>query len=60
MPAALPKPKFFKTYIAKTGEIKQKWLIVDAANQSLGRLSVPIAMRVAATGWVFSRLFSPP
>src|SRR5260221_10648077 len=46
MPACLPKPKFFKTYNAKTGEIKQKWFIVDAANQSLGRLSVPIAMRL--------------
>ena len=53
MPAASPiekpKPKktnVFKTYSAKTGELKQKWFVVDAANQSLGRLSVPIAMRL--------------
>ena len=44
MPAAVAKA--FKTYNAKAGEIKQKWFIVDAANQSLGRLSVPIAMRL--------------
>ena len=46
---AKPKPKktnVFKTYSAKTGELKQKWFIVDAAEQSLGRLSVPIAMRL--------------
>ena len=46
MPAAVAKPKAFKTYIAKAGELKQKWFIVDASNQSLGRLSVPIAMRL--------------
>jgi large subunit ribosomal protein L13 len=40
------KTNVFKTYTAKTGEIKQKWFIVDAANQSLGRLSVPLAMRL--------------
>jgi large subunit ribosomal protein L13 len=49
MSVAAPKPvktNVFKTYHAKTGEIKQKWFIVDAASQSLGRLSVPIAMRL--------------
>ena len=46
MPAAVAKPKPFKTYNAKAGEIKQKWFIVDAADQNLGRLSVPIAMRL--------------
>ncbi|MFH0939971.1 MAG: 50S ribosomal protein L13 [Planctomycetota bacterium] len=45
MPVAI-KSKIYKTYHAKGGEIKQKWHIVDAANQSLGRLSVPIAMRL--------------
>ncbi|HYF48925.1 MAG TPA: 50S ribosomal protein L13 [Planctomycetota bacterium] len=44
--AAPAKPKAHKTWVAKTGELKQKWYIVDAANQSLGRLSVPIAMRL--------------
>ncbi|MCW8131933.1 MAG: 50S ribosomal protein L13 [Planctomycetota bacterium] len=39
-------PKGFKTWIAKPGEIKRKWYIVDAANQSLGRLSTKIAMRL--------------
>lgn len=49
MPAAVKqvkKAKPYKTYVAKAGEIQQKWFIVDAANQSLGRLSVPIAMRL--------------
>ncbi len=46
MPAAAVKPKAFKTFTARTGETKQKWYIVDAADQSLGRLSVPIAMRL--------------
>jgi large subunit ribosomal protein L13 len=44
MPAAKGKP--FKTYVAKQGEITQKWYLVDAANQSLGRLSTAIAMRL--------------
>src|SRR5208283_3286029 len=46
MPAAVAKSKPFKTYHAKTGEIARKWYVVDAASQSLGRLSVPIAMRL--------------
>jgi large subunit ribosomal protein L13 len=40
------KVNVFKTYSAKPGEIKQKWFVVDATSQSLGRLSVPIAMRL--------------
>ncbi len=40
------KAKPFKTFSAKASELKQKWYLVDAANQSLGRLSVPIAMRL--------------
>jgi large subunit ribosomal protein L13 len=43
---AVKTAKSYKTYNAKAGELKQKWFIVDAANQSLGRLSVPIAMRL--------------
>ncbi|HYG76655.1 MAG TPA: 50S ribosomal protein L13 [Planctomycetota bacterium] len=46
MPAVAAKPKSFKSYSAKAGEVKQNWFIVDAADQSLGRLSVPIAMRL--------------
>jgi len=46
MPLVAPKPKIFKTYSAKAGEVKQNWYIVDAANQSLGRLSVPMAMKL--------------
>ena len=41
-----PKINVFKSYTAKPGEIKQKWYVVDASSQSLGRLSVPIAMRL--------------
>ena len=32
-----------KTYMAKKGEITQKWLLVDAAEQTIGRLAVKIA-----------------
>jgi large subunit ribosomal protein L13 len=46
MPAAVAKAKPFKTYHAKAGEIEQKWYLVDATGQTLGRLSVPVAMRL--------------
>ena len=49
MPAAVSKPKpfkTFKTFNAQTAELKKAWFIVDAEGQSLGRLSVPIAMRL--------------
>ena len=44
--ARLPQPKGYKTWVAKPGEIKRKWYLVDAADQSLGRLSSSIAMRL--------------
>ena len=40
------KAKAFKTYSAKSGEIQQKWYIVDAAGKSLGRISTVIARRL--------------
>ncbi len=40
------QPKTFKTFSAKASTVKQKWFIVDASNQVLGRLSVPVAMRL--------------
>src|SRR5205085_8005176 len=46
MPAAAPKAKLYKTYVAKAGEIQQKWHVVDAAGKSLGRLSTLIARRL--------------
>ena len=48
MPAAAPirTAKPFKTYVAKQGEIQQKWYIVDATGQSLGRISTLIARRL--------------
>lgn len=33
-----------KTYSAKAGEIKRDWWVVDAADQTLGRLSAKLAM----------------
>lgn len=33
-----------KTFLAKKGEIEQKWLLIDAADQILGRLAAKIAM----------------
>lgn len=31
------------TYLAKPGEVKQEWLVVDAADQVLGRLAARLA-----------------
>jgi len=44
--ARAPKPKGFKTWVAKTGETKRKWFLIDADGKSLGRLSSHIAMRL--------------
>jgi large subunit ribosomal protein L13 len=33
-----------KSYVAKTGEVDQKWVLVDAEGQILGRLAVKVAM----------------
>ena len=35
-----------KTFLAKKGEIEQKWLLIDAADQVLGRLAAKIAVRL--------------
>jgi large subunit ribosomal protein L13 len=35
-----------KTYTAKTGEVEQQWVVVDAQNKVLGRLASQIAMRL--------------
>lgn len=32
-----------KTYMAKSAEIDRKWYVIDAANQTLGRLSSEVA-----------------
>ncbi len=32
-----------KSYVAKTGEVDQKWVLIDADGQILGRLAVKIA-----------------
>jgi len=32
-----------KTYVVKAGEIEQKWYVVDAAGQNLGRLAAKVA-----------------
>lgn len=48
MSAAAPKrkAKAFKSFAAKQGEVKQNWYVVDAAGQSLGRISTPIALKL--------------
>lgn len=33
-----------RTYTAKAGDIERKWYVVDAANQTLGRLATRVAM----------------
>ena len=35
-----------KTYSAKTGEVRQDWYVVDAADKVLGRLAAEIARRL--------------
>ena len=43
MPATKIKSKP-KTYMAKTGELQAKWLLVDATDKVVGRLASDIAM----------------
>lgn len=40
------KPKGFKTFVAKPGEVKAKWYVVDADGQTLGRIASEIAVRL--------------
>ncbi len=35
-----------KTYVAKPGEVDQKWFVVDAADKVLGRMATRIAKRL--------------
>ena len=35
-----------KTYSAKTNEVNQDWLLVDAEGQTLGRMAAEIALRL--------------
>ena len=34
------------TYMAKPGELEQKWLLVDATDKIVGRLASEIAVRL--------------
>jgi large subunit ribosomal protein L13 len=36
-------PKVTSTYMAKPGEVPQRWLLIDATDQVVGRLAVQIA-----------------
>lgn len=35
--------RMYKTYVAKPGEVERKWFVVDATDQTLGRLATQIA-----------------
>lgn len=35
-----------KTYMAKPGQVEQKWLLVDATDQIVGRLASQVAVRL--------------
>jgi large subunit ribosomal protein L13 len=35
--------RMFKTYVAKPGAVERKWYVVDATDQTLGRLATQIA-----------------
>jgi large subunit ribosomal protein L13 len=35
--------RMYKTYVAKPGEVERKWYVVDATDQTLGRLATQIA-----------------
>lgn len=39
-------PKSYKTWVAKPGEVRQKWYVVDATGLPLGRLASAVAMRL--------------
>jgi large subunit ribosomal protein L13 len=39
-----------KTHVVKAGEIEQKWLLVDAENQILGRLATHVAQLLRGKG----------
>ncbi len=43
---AKPDGRTMKTYSAKTHEVDQKWLLVDAEGQTLGRMATEIATRL--------------
>lgn len=38
------KARFIKSYLAKPGEIEQKWWLVDASGKVVGKLATEIAM----------------
>ena len=38
-----------KTYVAKPGEVAEKWWVVDASDKVVGRLAPGVAFDVAAT-----------
>jgi large subunit ribosomal protein L13 len=38
------KPVSTKSYVAKTGEVKQRWWLIDAKDKVVGRLATEIAM----------------
>jgi large subunit ribosomal protein L13 len=40
------KPKGFKTYVARPGEVKPSWHVVDATDKVLGRMAQRIAVRL--------------
>ncbi len=45
-----------KTHAVKASEIERKWLLVDAAGQTLGRLSTELAMLLSGKNKpIFSR-----
>ncbi len=39
----MKKARIHKTYMAKPGEVRQEWYVVDATDKVLGRLSTEIA-----------------
>ncbi|GJM13625.1 MAG: 50S ribosomal protein L13 [Pseudohongiella sp.] len=43
---AKPNDRTMKTYSAKPHEVDQKWLLVDAEGQTLGRMATEIATRL--------------
>ena len=47
-----------KTYMAKPGEVDQRWWVVDASERRVGRLASAIAMVLMGLGlaWTWSAL----
>ena len=48
-----------KTYMAKPGEVEQRWWVVDASERRVGRLATGIAMVLILAGFAYKVSVAP-